>query len=289
MAAPKENFSLTIAKSIYESNEEFPVDLDDAWRWIGYTQKVKALKALISDDFEEGLDWNNTFPAGKDLSSKPGQPIKKYFLTGDCFKMLAMVARTRHGKEVRKYFLQCEKEAIGSRAWIAGLQTEIAELRAINGSRGLVSEVAAIWTELGPWSSSQAQLLTDRLISQAIGAPLETLEAAADIAPTAVELAPEPKPEEPPVDVETTLKQEGEEKKETTAKRKRGKADEERLVCREEPLMRDRVRLKSPKNKGGDGFIIIETLLPVGTSAHERYQIEPYYGSWLEDFPVPKP
>ena len=168
MPTLKDSFNITIAKSIHESPEDFPVDLDDAWRWIGYTQKVKALSALLSDAFDEGLDWVQAFPVGK-VSNTVGQPSKKYFLTGDCFKMLAMVARTRHGKQIRRYFLDCEKLAISSTDLIAALQAENASLRAIQGDRSLASEVAAIWIELGPWSMPQAQLLTDSLIARSIG------------------------------------------------------------------------------------------------------------------------
>ncbi|BAU12900.1 hypothetical protein LEP3755_34330 [Leptolyngbya sp. NIES-3755] len=92
-------------KVIVQSQVEFPVDFDDAWQWVGYSRKDSAKDALIRN-FEEEVDFSGIHrktPSG-------GRPSERIYLTIDCFKQFCMMAGTERGKEVRKYFLQCEKE-----------------------------------------------------------------------------------------------------------------------------------------------------------------------------------
>jgi phage anti-repressor protein len=96
--------SESLVLALVESDEQFSVDFDQAWQWIGYSRKDNALKKL-----------KNNFIAGKDFSSirrttpQGGHPTDQYLLTTDCFKCLAMMAGTAKGKEVREYFLDCER------------------------------------------------------------------------------------------------------------------------------------------------------------------------------------
>ncbi|HEY9873597.1 MAG TPA: P63C domain-containing protein [Candidatus Obscuribacterales bacterium] len=103
--------------SLIQSGEEFPVDFDDAWRWTGYTQKKTALKKLrkhfdkgvdyIGDDSDESED-EVALPKGK--ASHGGHNRRVIFLSIECFKSFCMMAGTIKGKEVRRYFLNCERE-----------------------------------------------------------------------------------------------------------------------------------------------------------------------------------
>lgn len=99
-------FSQQLALALYESTEEFPVDLDEAWQWIGYKEKRNALDTLKST-FEEGLDYSCLGTK----STAGGRSSHSYKLTVDCFKQLGMLARTEKGKQIRKYFIECEKLA----------------------------------------------------------------------------------------------------------------------------------------------------------------------------------
>jgi phage anti-repressor protein len=94
--------------ALVSSKEEFPVDFDDAWQWIGYTRKSAAKEALLIAGFLEGIDFR--FLQNTLQKSMRGRPSEKIFLTVDCFKSFAMMAGTEHGKEVRKYFLCCEAD-----------------------------------------------------------------------------------------------------------------------------------------------------------------------------------
>ena len=102
------DFSIELAKNFLKSDEKFPIELDLAWQWLGYTRKDSALDTLKSY-FEEYLDfsgYNRKSPQG-------GRPGHCYRLTVDCFKELGMLAKTEKGKLVRKYFLECERVAKG--------------------------------------------------------------------------------------------------------------------------------------------------------------------------------
>jgi hypothetical protein len=100
------DFSIETAQKFYNSTDEFPVNLDDAWQWLGYAEKRNALDTLKSY-FEEGFDFSSSNPK----SPTGGRPRICYLLTVDCFKQLGMLARTEKGKQVRKYFLECERIA----------------------------------------------------------------------------------------------------------------------------------------------------------------------------------
>lgn len=100
------DFSIELAKTLIESDEQFPVEFDNAWQWLGYTRKDSALDTLKSY-FEEGLDFSGC----NRKTSQGGRPSHSYCLTVDCFKQLGMLARTNQGKLVRQYFLECERVA----------------------------------------------------------------------------------------------------------------------------------------------------------------------------------
>ena len=50
-------FSMDIAHDLFLDKDKFPVDLDDAWQWIGYATKQKAKDKLLSN-FDQKLDFN---------------------------------------------------------------------------------------------------------------------------------------------------------------------------------------------------------------------------------------
>lgn len=91
--------------SLLQSSDPFPVDLDDAWQWLGYSQKSECFKKL-KKHFEKDLD----FSCKGMKSLLGGRPSDYIVLTVECFKSLGMMAGTAKGKQVRRYFLDCETE-----------------------------------------------------------------------------------------------------------------------------------------------------------------------------------
>lgn len=97
--------SLEIVKSFIESQDQFTVDFEEAYLWCGYSNKSNALRVLKAN-FIENTDY--VFFINNDEKSK-GRPQQEYRLTSDCFKEFAMLAQTEKGKQIRLYFLECEK------------------------------------------------------------------------------------------------------------------------------------------------------------------------------------
>lgn len=99
-------FSFELAQQIYGSTEPFPVDFDEAWVWLGYSTKQKALRKLAAN-FEEGED----FLTKRLKTSTGGRPSELIILSVECFKSLGMMAGTEKGKQIRKHFIECERIA----------------------------------------------------------------------------------------------------------------------------------------------------------------------------------
>jgi len=99
-------FNQETAIALQSSGDDHPVDFDLAWVWLGYSSKQMALKKL-KNNFEEGLD----FLIDRLKTPTGGRPSDSIRLTIECFKSMGMIAGTDKGKEVRRYFLECEKVA----------------------------------------------------------------------------------------------------------------------------------------------------------------------------------
>lgn len=101
-------FTLATAQAYLNSTDEFPIDFNEAWVWLGYTTKGNAKRALISK-LIDGFDY---FIISDKLGSidvpRPNEEIK---LSIEGLKRFAMMANTDQGREVRDYFLQCERIA----------------------------------------------------------------------------------------------------------------------------------------------------------------------------------
>ncbi len=102
------NFTENTALLLLDSPEPFPVDFDRAWKWLGFSRKDNANLSLLDCGFTEGIDFLINQELGSLAVPRPKEKIQ---LTIDCFKTWGMMANTEQGKQVRKYFLQCEKVA----------------------------------------------------------------------------------------------------------------------------------------------------------------------------------
>lgn len=104
-------FSIELAQSLVESTEQYPVDFDDLWYWCEYSNKANALRVL-QREMAESIDFTQIIRIDENkIGDLRGRPTTKYYLTVDAAKMFAMMAGTSKGKEVRKYFLECERIA----------------------------------------------------------------------------------------------------------------------------------------------------------------------------------
>lgn len=103
------NFSTDLAQQLLNSSETFPVDFEEAWIWLGFKRKDNAKRSLLNAGFIENEDFR--ISAEPTTTGIQAHPIENIRLTVDCLKMWGMAAGTAKGKEIRKYFLECEKIA----------------------------------------------------------------------------------------------------------------------------------------------------------------------------------
>ena len=109
----------------YDIKKDFVVDLDDVWKWMGFSQKIRAKELLekyfiIENDYKMfTLDQpkvNNdnkhvAFSTEKATSDKPihgGHNIKKIMMTVRCFKSLCLKAQTKKASEIHEYYMKME-------------------------------------------------------------------------------------------------------------------------------------------------------------------------------------
>src|SRR6185503_13426670 len=90
----------------YEEEDDFVIDLDNIWKWLGFTRKDPA-KRLLVDKFEENIDFR-VFHF-KVENPKGGRPSEKILMKVDIFKEFCMLANTDKSKSVRKYYVFLEK------------------------------------------------------------------------------------------------------------------------------------------------------------------------------------
>ncbi len=121
-------FSHEDALGLIQSQEEFPVDFDSCWKWIGYSTKQKAKNKLFNN-FEESLDYIILLTHLVKQKGRGGHNREEIKLSIDCFKSLGMMAGTEKGKEVRRYFLKCEQIAKQAVEIIPAQTQELEKLR----------------------------------------------------------------------------------------------------------------------------------------------------------------
>jgi len=85
----------------------------ELWRFVGSRQLFHnwIQKRIKTYGFQEDSDFCTVLYK----TPKGGRPRKEYHLTIDMAKELAMVERTPRGREVRRYFIECERKLMAAR------------------------------------------------------------------------------------------------------------------------------------------------------------------------------
>jgi hypothetical protein len=123
----------------YDKNTDFVVDLDNVWKWLGFTQKVTA-KTMIETNFKVDVDYKIVASDDSDEDQPPHSPDKSanqdkpkkhgghnkqtIKLTIRCFKLLCLKAQTKKAGEIHEYYMKMEETLHQI------LDTETSELRA---------------------------------------------------------------------------------------------------------------------------------------------------------------
>jgi phage anti-repressor protein len=102
-----------------ESKEDFPVNFDPYWKWVGYAQKGHAKRKLLSCGFVKGVDYEILLIRNdeQNLLSNSGKQVlpsrehgghnrEEIRLTINCALHFAMMAKTVEGRDVREFFIE---------------------------------------------------------------------------------------------------------------------------------------------------------------------------------------
>jgi hypothetical protein len=97
----------------YDKNIDFVVDLDDVWKWLGFSQKIRA-KETIEKNFKIDIDFKTAFSTGKaslesHIKQNGGQNKQTILLTVKCFKSLCLKAQTKKAGEIHEYYMKLEE------------------------------------------------------------------------------------------------------------------------------------------------------------------------------------
>ncbi len=109
----------------YDKNMDFVIDLDEIWEWLGFTQKVSAIRVL-EKNFNLDIDYKNLAPqlggaslehhknapetsGSGSVKQNGGQNKQTILLTIKCFKSLCLKAQTKKASEIHEYYMKLEE------------------------------------------------------------------------------------------------------------------------------------------------------------------------------------
>ena len=88
-------------------SDDFVIDLDDIWNWLGYNKKQKA-KELLERNFKLDIDYKKVFTrSGENLTG--GRPSDKFILNVRTFKKMCLKANTSKANEIHEYYIKLEE------------------------------------------------------------------------------------------------------------------------------------------------------------------------------------
>ena len=96
----------------YHKTDDYIVDLDNIWKWLGFNKKYNATTCL-EKYFKLDNDYKKTAPdaSGAVFKAKKngGQNIQKYYLNVKTFKSLCLRAQTKKADEIHEYYIKLEE------------------------------------------------------------------------------------------------------------------------------------------------------------------------------------
>jgi len=94
----------------YDQKNDFVIDLDDIWRWLGYNQKIKA-KDLLEKNFIIDIDYKILLSQATQQKQhiRGGHNKEKIMLNIRTFKRLCLKAGTTKADEIHEYYIKLEE------------------------------------------------------------------------------------------------------------------------------------------------------------------------------------
>jgi len=94
----------------YNQTNDFVIDLDNIWKWLGFQQKHHA-KVALEKNFESEIDYKLLLPNVREQKNegRGGYNKQIIMLTVKTFKMFCIKAETKRAREIHEYFVKLEE------------------------------------------------------------------------------------------------------------------------------------------------------------------------------------
>ena len=94
----------------FNSKDDFVINLDNIWQWLGFSQKVNA-KILLEKQFKLNQDYQKLLLVHQKQSGnvKGGHNKETFMLTIKTFKLFCIKAGTSKADEIHEYFIKLEE------------------------------------------------------------------------------------------------------------------------------------------------------------------------------------
>ena len=94
----------------YDKINDFVIDLDNVWKWLDFSKKVKA-KELLQKNFIEDKDYKISKPINTELKqeNRGGHNKELIMLNISTFKKYCLKAGTKKANEIHDYFIKLEE------------------------------------------------------------------------------------------------------------------------------------------------------------------------------------
>ena len=108
--------SFQLYNSSYNRPNDYIIDLDDIWKWIGFSRKSDAKKLLITN-YKEEKDYTlllrrppqqNPIEKNYILDKRGGSNKENIFLTIGCFKKYCLKSATKQADKIYDYYIKME-------------------------------------------------------------------------------------------------------------------------------------------------------------------------------------
>jgi hypothetical protein len=93
----------------YDTKNDFVIDLDNIWQWLGFSQKIKA-KILLENNFKIDINYKKLLSReGKqDEKTHGGHNKETFMLNIETFKKFCLKTGTKKADEIHDYFIKLE-------------------------------------------------------------------------------------------------------------------------------------------------------------------------------------
>jgi hypothetical protein len=154
----------------YDAKKDFVVDLDNVWKWLGFSQKIKA-KGLLEKNFILNVDYKLSLyqPGEHSIHVKGGHNKEIIMLTVKAFKSFCLKAGTKKADEVHDYFMKLEEilhEVVQEENSELKKQLEINTKQLEINTKQLEINTKQLELQVIQSQKDKDQLLEDTLISQ---------------------------------------------------------------------------------------------------------------------------